>query len=195
LRAWDAHLPELVRRSLVDRRERPDTHDRFWLHPVWREYVRGKAGPEAMTAHDRQMARYFLALADWDMTNLAIPKPRCKQCRWRRLSKPTCALRRKSAWRKRCGKKPSHSPTGWTISLSAVAIGRCGGGHWKPASRRHSTAKTRATKPGWCTIWLTWTKTKATTLPHVTSTPKASKSTGGSATRPESPTRLVNWVT
>jgi len=62
---WDADLPELVRGSFVERHSLGPDYERFRLHPVMREYVRHRAGAEPMAAHDRRMARYFNALADW----------------------------------------------------------------------------------------------------------------------------------
>mgnify|MGYP000088294718 CR=1 FL=1 len=57
-------LRELVRRSWVERWEPVGGYDRYRMHPLVREYVHRKAG-EAMVEHDRRMAAYFLALADW----------------------------------------------------------------------------------------------------------------------------------
>jgi tetratricopeptide (TPR) repeat protein len=72
--AWDAELPELVRGSFVERHPLGPDYDRFRLHPVMREYLRRRAGPEAMAAHDRCFARYFLALADWGWRQLGDPE-------------------------------------------------------------------------------------------------------------------------
>jgi len=74
LAEWDAELPELVRGSFVERHALGPGYERFRLHPVMREYVRGKAGAEAMAAHDRRMARYFVALADWGGRQLGNPE-------------------------------------------------------------------------------------------------------------------------
>jgi len=71
---WDAELPELVRGSFVERQELVAGYHRFRLHPVMREFVRGKAGAEAMAAHDRRMARYFTALAGWGRDQLGDPE-------------------------------------------------------------------------------------------------------------------------
>ncbi|HUS80876.1 MAG TPA: tetratricopeptide repeat protein, partial [Armatimonadota bacterium] len=65
LAEWDTDLPELVRGSFVERHPLGPDYERFRLHPVMRDYVRRKAGAEPMAAHDRRMARYFNALADW----------------------------------------------------------------------------------------------------------------------------------
>ena len=62
---WDADLPELVRCSFVERYALGPGYTRFRLHPVMREYLQRKAGPEAMVSYDRCSARYFLALAGW----------------------------------------------------------------------------------------------------------------------------------
>lgn len=73
-RAWHTHLPELVRGSFVERRTLGPDYARFRLHPVMREYVRRKAGPAPMAAHDRRMARYFTALAGWGRDQLGDPQ-------------------------------------------------------------------------------------------------------------------------
>jgi len=74
LEDWDAELPELVRGSFVERHEMGAGYERFRLHPVMREYVRGKAGAEPMAAHERRMARYFVRLADWSRDQLGNPE-------------------------------------------------------------------------------------------------------------------------
>jgi len=71
---WDADLPELVRGSFVERQVLGPDYTRFRLHPVMREYLRHKAGEDAMAAHDRHTARYFLALADWGWRQLGNPE-------------------------------------------------------------------------------------------------------------------------
>jgi len=63
-----------VRGSFVERHELGAGYERFRLHPVMREYVRGKAEAEAMAAHERRMARYFVALADWGGRQLNNPE-------------------------------------------------------------------------------------------------------------------------
>jgi len=62
---WDADLVELVRGSFVERHPLGPGYDRFRLPPAMRDYVRRKAGAEPMAVHERRMARYFTALADW----------------------------------------------------------------------------------------------------------------------------------
>ncbi len=73
VRAWDAHLPELVRASFVEHHPLGPGYDRFRLHPVMREYLRRKAGAE-MAAHDRRFARYFTTLAGWGGRQLGDPE-------------------------------------------------------------------------------------------------------------------------
>jgi len=67
-------LPEVVRASFVERHPWGPDYVRFRIHPVMREYLRHKAGEEAMAAHDRRMAHYFVALVDWGRQQLDDPE-------------------------------------------------------------------------------------------------------------------------
>jgi len=71
---WETHFPELVRGSFVERHPLGPGYDRFRLHPVMREYLRRKTGPQPMAAHDRSFARYFTGLAGWGRDQLDNPE-------------------------------------------------------------------------------------------------------------------------
>ncbi|MGQ9523017.1 MAG: CHAT domain-containing protein, partial [Anaerolineae bacterium] len=69
---WEEGLRELWRKSFLEA-HRWGKALRYRLHPVMREYVRGKAGAE-MAAHDRRMALHFTELADRAARQLGDPQ-------------------------------------------------------------------------------------------------------------------------